>query len=130
MLICLLVGFAVWVGGADGAISAQTGTSGGDVLVGSGSVDALYGKGGADTLRGFGRGDVLVGGSGADTLECGSGYDWPQGGHGEDLIVCSALDGKEDVIACGPGLDTVFWSARGTELMGCENVFRVTGPGD
>ena len=67
--------------------SLHEGTSGGDVLLGSGLADILSGGAGSDALIGSGGNDYLVGGTGNDILLGGSGNDLLYGGLGSDIML-------------------------------------------
>ncbi len=80
--------------------------SGPDRLVGSAGADRLHGGDGNDHLAGLGDDDVLEGGSGHDEIRDGSGRDVVRGGGGDDLIVM-AMDGDDDRVNGGEGVDTL-----------------------
>jgi hypothetical protein len=71
-------------------LQVRIGTSGSDLLNGSGDADLLFGLGGTDVLSGKGGNDILCGGAGKDILAGGNGADVFSGGTGTDL----ALDFK------------------------------------
>jgi hypothetical protein len=75
--------------GADSLVQVErvSGTSRGDVLVGSPSANTLEGFDGADTLIGRGGPDMLRGGNAADTLVGQRGVDTLVGGFGTDGCV-------------------------------------------
>jgi len=130
IIVALIVGVATWVGGNNVAGAAvKEGTSSGDVLRGTMSHDRLFGKGADDTLTGKAGNDYLVGGAGADTIECDRGYDSVEGNGGPDMILCSADDGRGDVVDCGRGEDIVFVRAGNGNVVfnNCEHVFEVNG---
>ncbi len=111
------------------------GLGGDDHLEGSAAGDALDGGIGEDRLEGRQGDDVLTGGAGADRLEGGRGRDELRGeagadqlnggldedvltgGAGDDVLV--SVDGRRDVVDCGPGRDTVT-ADRFDVLRGCE----------
>jgi Ca2+-binding RTX toxin-like protein len=64
----------------------KTGTSGNDLLVGTGYADQLYGLAGHDTLYGGAGNDRLYGGIGNDWLDGGTGADVLDGGDGQDTV--------------------------------------------
>ncbi len=76
----------------DYAIEIVSGSSGDDVLHGSGYLngndgsDTLNGGAGGDVFKGGAGNDDLAGGAGADILNGGTGHDWLDGGTGADLI--------------------------------------------
>lgn len=129
IIVCIVLGFATWVGGARAQVIE--GTNSGEVLVGTEFGDKMYGYGGADTLRGKRGGDTMKGGNGEDSIECGIGRDEPIGGDDDDLIFCNQDDGKPDVIDCGGDTssgsfgDTAFWWVPGTVIFtNCEHAIR------
>ncbi|MEO8323029.1 MAG: hypothetical protein ABI571_02705 [Actinomycetota bacterium] len=104
-------GGAVWVdllaGQARGpgeklivAIEAVRGTSGDDVLLGSGRAEVMEGRAGADVIAGRRGPDEILGGPGEDDLSGGPG---------------------SDSVAGGRGVDTCL---KGPELSGCERRWR------
>ncbi len=101
------------------------GGEGNDRLVGGEGDDRLYGASGADDLSGGTGADVLVGGAGDDQLQGGDGGDVLSDGAGRDLVsgeagddvIILALDGAEDTIDGGAGLDTLDLSAATIDLI-------------
>jgi hypothetical protein len=89
-----------------------TGEDGDDVLSGGDGNDRLNGGPGKDVTRGDAGGDRLVGGTGVDRLE---------GGPGPDFV--DAVDGKRDIVRCGPGRDHARVDAIDS-VSGCERVKR------
>jgi Ca2+-binding RTX toxin-like protein len=101
------------------------GGEGDDRLVGGEGDDRLYGASGADDLSGGTGADVLVGeagddqlqgGDGGDVLADGAGRDLVSGEAGDDVIIL-ALDGADDTIDGGAGLDTLDLSAATIDLI-------------
>lgn len=80
VISCLGSGATV---GAD-TLNRIDGTTGDDVLVGTGPADDIHGLAGADTIYGLSGGDVLAGDEGDDLLFGGSGTDQITGGAGTD----------------------------------------------
>jgi Tol biopolymer transport system component len=117
------------------------GTPGRDFLYGEGGNDKLFGEGRADILRGGPGNDFLDGGPGRDTLIDGPGNDRLVGGdeidrillerggdrvtagRGNDLVEAE-IDGRRDVISCGPGFDTVRAERIDRVSRDCERVLR------
>ncbi|HEU5278827.1 MAG TPA: hypothetical protein VFU26_07990 [Gaiellaceae bacterium] len=117
------------------------GTPGRDFLYGEAGNDRLFGEGRADMLRGGPGNDYLDGGPGRDTLIDGPGNDRVVGGDeidriilepgsdrvsagkGDDLVQ-AGVDGRRDVISCGPGRDTVYAEAIDRIARDCERVLR------
>jgi Ca2+-binding RTX toxin-like protein len=103
------------------AVKSIVGNDANEELVGTNHawcVDAIKARGGDDTLWGLGGWDGLSGGPGDDILHGGEGNDGLfgddsnaltagsdklYGGPGADFLV--AIDGKEDTISCGSGVD-------------------------
>ena len=81
------------------------GTSGDDVLRGTGRADVIAGRGGDDTIRGQGRGDLICGGGGNDSVFGGGGVDLIFGGSGNDEIL--GQGGAYNQAVPGPGDDFV-----------------------
>jgi hypothetical protein len=88
------------------------GTARHDTFVGGAGDDCLLGRNGNDVLRaGAGRDrlsgglgpDRLFGDTGSDHLTGGPGRDRIEGGPGKDVI--RAVDGRRDLVRCGPGHD-------------------------
>jgi hypothetical protein len=119
---------------ADGA---EHGTSGGDRITGATHDDHLTGRGGDDCLIGRAGDDVLGGGSGDDDIDGGAGSDLVRGDAGDDRLDggsgkdrfeagpgndrLDAVDGKRDVVRCGPGRDRAR-ADRKDSVAGCERV--------
>ncbi|BBH70111.1 hypothetical protein ACTI_67960 [Actinoplanes sp. OR16] len=81
-----------------------TGTSGDDVLTGTGAGDVICGLGGDDVINGGGGDDTLVGGAGNDRINGGGGDDTIDGGTGADHV---AGGGGDDTVDGGPGNDSL-----------------------
>ena len=80
---------------AGGRPCAIAGTSGDDVLVGTGDRDIFVGGRGNDVLRGLGGDDIVIDGEGDDTID---------GGEGDDLVFFVA---GQNEISGGAGADHV-----------------------
>jgi Ca2+-binding RTX toxin-like protein len=107
------------------------GGAGTDVLVGQGGTDRLRGDSGNDILKGGAGRDVLLGARGHDRIVGGPGRDRIRGGAGRDRLVggagrdvIKAVDGRRDVIRCGPGIDRVIADRADRVLRSCERVTR------
>ncbi len=87
-------------------IEAALAGSGADRLVGSTGSNTLRGGDGDDHLAGLQGDDVLEGGSGRDEIRDGSGRDVLRGDGGDDLIVL-VMDGDDDRVDGGEGVDTL-----------------------
>ena len=108
--------------GGTGSDSLYLGAGGG-VALGEAGRDLLVGSPKSDALAGGGSGDVILGGAGNDVLRGDAATDAMDAGPGDDAIV--ADDGLPEVVACGPGSDTVF-ADRSDVLLDCEK-WRLTG---
>lgn len=100
------------------------GRAGRDRLLGNAGNDRLFGGKGADLLRGGRGADLLRGGRGADRLIGGPGRDRLFGGAGPDVI--RAVDGRRDLVDCGPGRDRANVD-RFDRVLNCESVNRSPG---
>lgn len=87
--------------GAPVVISLPThvGTASDDTLDGTAEADAMQGLGGDDLLRGHGGNDTLNGGEGVDFLIGGAGDDTYVADRLEDVLIESANQGRDTVIA-------------------------------
>ena len=79
-----------------------TGTSGLNLLIGTGEEDSISGGGGNDLLFGVGGNDTLNGGAGNDWLDGGAGKDVLAGGAGNDTLTGGA---GNDTLTGGAGND-------------------------
>jgi Ca2+-binding RTX toxin-like protein len=100
-----------------------------DLAEGSYGNDVIFGEMGRDEISdGPGR-DEVRGGGGADRITVGEGADHVRGGtNGDEFTV--RPDGRPDLIACGPGDDTVIWvnrHERRDQMTGCERDRIVSG---
>ena len=84
--------------------------------------DRLNGVAGNDAINGGDGNDWIWGGFGNDTLTGGMGADRMSGGAGDDRIRSSELDGKVDIISCGPGMDSVTIRMGDKARADCERV--------
>ena len=89
------------------------GGPGPDLLSGARGDDVLRGKAANDHLDGGPGNDTLYGGPGKDVLVGGSGEDTLTGGPGNDTF--HARDGSQDLIDCGPGVDTAIVDSQENE---------------
>jgi hypothetical protein len=131
-----------------GTTAFTIGTSGDDVLVGTGGRDLLDGRAGDDCLFGLANSDRMSGGSGDDLLVGAGGDDRMDGGAGDDKLTAgngndtltpgagkdivngnggddtiSARDGSKDKIDCGAGRDKIT-ADRSDTVKNCEFVKR------
>ena len=90
------------------------GTSGDDVLHGSGVKDQIYGYSGNDVIFGYGGDDVIDGGSGNDYIFGGEGLDVIYGGEGNDVL--SAKTEGNDQLFGGNGND-LYYVIRTTDFI-------------
>lgn len=109
------------------------GTDRADRMVGTAGRDALCGEGGDDRISGEDGNDTLVGGSENDRIDAGDGDDKIKGGTDRDMIHAGpgddvvrggmfnrADDGARDVLDCGDGTDTVYYTGADTVRDNCE----------
>jgi Ca2+-binding RTX toxin-like protein len=80
-------------------------------------IEEIYGGVADDYLTGNGASNLFDGGGGDDAITDGGGVDRVYGGAGDDVI--TTFDGKEDILDCGPGKDSIT-SDRDDLLIGCE----------
>ena len=99
------------------------GTGGSDRLVGSARGNTIHALAGNDRLLGRGGDDALKGGDGRDEVygqenndrvKGSFGRDRVYGGPGDDLVrggtAHQTNDGARDVLDCGDGMDTVYFT--------------------
>lgn len=105
-----------------------TGTTGNDVINGTGSSDTLYGGRGDDIIRGHGADDNVYGGTDNDKLYGGDGDDVVSGSSGNDQL----YGGKDDdLISGGLGNDKVYGDSGDDHVNGgLGNDFVYGGAGD
>ena len=91
-------------------------------------IEDVTGSTGADVLTGSGSANKLLGSSGNDTIEGGAGADDLQGSSGDDVF--AARDNGPDRVDCGAGYDQVTGDEIDTVAAGCESVqlFAIVGP--
>jgi len=120
-----------------------TGTDRTDILSGTRLAEQISGLGGGDQINGGGGADLVEGGQGADELGDGLGKDTVYGGIGADNMIGQGGDpavdqfkagaGNDtvqsrdipvvgDLVACGPGMDTVYADQADTVKEDCERV--------
>jgi serine protease len=105
-----------------GELATVFGSTGNDVLSGTGADDVIFGGSGSDVIRAKDREDLICAGSGSDRINAESGDDEIYAGDGADLVQGSAgndrLFGNEgddelagrsgnDELDGGPGSDTL-----------------------
>ena len=103
-------------------ITATVGTSGDDVLQGTGEADDIRGEGGNDRLLGHGGNDSLAGGPGNDTLIAGAGADALAGGEGNDVLYFGGDFGGEDAAQGGDGRDALVLQGNYAMVLGGANI--------
>ena len=84
-------------------------------LHGNYAADVLIGDAGWNTLAGEGGSDIIKGAAGSDIIFA-DGYDR----HGDDFV--HALDGEEDFVDCGDGVDVVLADAIDDLADDCDQV--------
>ena len=92
-------------------------------LLGGPGADGLTAGPAGDEVSGGEGDDVLAGGDGDDVIEGGLGADTLDGGPGTDEM--RSRDGLSDMVACGPGTDTVYADTVDEVDADCESVNRV-----
>ncbi|MCA1678443.1 MAG: hypothetical protein LC777_05575 [Actinobacteria bacterium] len=130
------VGLLILARGGDDIVVATHGSdhiegeAGDDILRGAAGEDLLFGRTGDDLLFGDAGNDELQGGRGRDRLDGGTGNDRLTGGYdrdtlrggpGRDRII--AVDGKRDLVDCGPGRDTALVDSH-DHIRHCEHIQR------
>jgi Ca2+-binding RTX toxin-like protein len=85
--------------------------------------DRVAGGRGADTIDGGPGLDRLFGEAGHDTITGGPGPDLIEAGYGDDVV--QVVDGRRDLVRCGPGIDTVTADPQDRVGPSCEHVIRV-----
>ena len=116
-------------------VSGTTGTSGRDVIIGTGGRDRIDGGAGSDIICSRGGADVIDAGSGADWVNAGWGSDVIRGGDGDDVIFAGpGLDnveggGGNDVIRGGRGGDRIVGNGGNDTLYGGDRQDRIFGFG-
>jgi Ca2+-binding RTX toxin-like protein len=109
---------------ASGQISPKLGSSGDDLLSGSGDGDLILGLQGSDTIKGENGSDVIQGDEDPDKLYGGEGSDIIQGGLGSDLlygesandILSGGID--DDMLSGGSGNDKQYGGEGDDVLQG------------
>ena len=115
-------------------IENVAGTFGDDRLIGNASSNLFFGAFGDDTLIGGAGNDMLAGSAGRDRVYGGAGADRLEGDGGFSVIIgpgprpssddyISAVDGRRDLVSCGPGRDTARVD-RLDRVIACERVLR------
>jgi Ca2+-binding RTX toxin-like protein len=107
-----------------GQISTKLGSSGDDLLSGSGGGDLILGLQGSDTIKGEGGIDIIQGDEDPDKLYGGEGSDIVQGGLGSDLlygesgndILSGGID--DDMLSGGSGNDKQYGGEGDDVLQG------------
>lgn len=100
------------------------GTSGPDVLTGTGKRDVIAGRGGDDLIYGLGANDRLCGNLGNDRLYGGRGRDHLSGNKGNDSLFGEA--GKDQLLG-GRGNDGCLQGGGGGKKFSCRIVVAAAG---
>jgi hypothetical protein len=100
------------------------GTSGSDVLTGTGKRDVIVGRGGDDLIYGLGANDRLCGNLGNDRLYGGRGADHLSGNKGNDSLFGEA--GKDQLLG-GLGNDGCLQGGGGGKKFSCVVVVAAAG---
>lgn len=139
LLLALAVGLVVTSGGTSTAFTEKcnsrgieatnksdklVGTNRKDVICAMGGNDRIYGKGGNDKLKGDKGRDRISGGAGNDTIKGDKGADVLLGRSGNDILrggpYRKANDGKRDILDCGSGVDTAYYTPGVDVVRNCE----------
>ena len=95
-----------------------------DRLVGSARGNTIHALDGSDRVLGRG-GDEVFGQEDNDRVKGSFGRDRVYGGPGDDLVRGGTAhqtdDGAQDVLDCGDGTDTVYFTPGVDEVRNCEN---------
>ncbi len=111
-------------GGTLGTPGGSQGTSGNDVLTGTGAADTMFGNAGNDVISGGAGNDTLHGGKGDDLLNGNADNDTASGNLGNDTVFGGKGDdtlygGKDDDLVNGNlGTDMVYGDAGNDTLFG------------
>jgi Ca2+-binding RTX toxin-like protein len=98
-------------------VNQVVGTSGNDVLDGTGGKDVICGLEGDDVLNAKSGKDILLGGAGNDTLNAGNGKDRLFGDDGDDTLLGG--NGK-DALDGGAATDSCTGGKKKDTITGCE----------
>jgi len=100
------------------------GSEGDDVVLALGGNDRVYGREGNDGLKGGEGSDEVYGELGNDKVKGSQGGDKVFGGPGDDVVRggthSRTNDGVRDLLDCGEGTDTVYYTPRKDEIRDCE----------
>lgn len=93
-------------------IQNLTGSAFNDTLTGDANNNILIGGNGDDTIVGGAGTDALYGGNGNDNLSDDNiGAGLIDAGAGDDVITLTSVDGTNDVVSGGSGVDTLVWAS-------------------
>ena len=84
----------------------QSGSTGGDTILGHAGANVLLADAGNDSVDGAAGDDFLSGGSGSDTISGGDGNDWIEGDLGDDILT-GGSGGDTFVFGSSSGNDTL-----------------------
>ena len=100
------------------------GTASRDIVYAEGGNDEVFGRGSDDILKGDQGNDKVYGQRGNDRVKGGLGKDAVFGGLGDDIVRGGthdrADDGVRDILDCGDGNDTVFFTPGVDVIKDCE----------
>lgn len=121
------VGVGVGITASLATPATNTGDALGDTYI---NIQNLSGSAFNDTLTGDANNNILIGGAGNDSIVGGSGTDALHGGDGNDnlsddntgagiidagagndVITLTSVDGTNDVVSGGSGIDTLVWAS-------------------
>ncbi len=114
-------------------VDGTTGTSGDDVIIGTGGADVIVGGAGDDLICAFGGPDRVDAGDGDDVVYGGWGPDVIRTGLGDDQVFAGpGLDNVEggggvDVLRGGPGGDRLVGNGGYDQLFGGDGIDRLFG---
>ena len=101
-----------------------SGSSRGQVIYGERGNDRVLGRAGDDYVKGGSDNDEVYGQSGDDRVKGTLGRDRVFGGTGDDILRAGAVeqpnDGARDVLECGEGVDTAYFTPGQDVVRDCE----------
>jgi Ca2+-binding RTX toxin-like protein len=100
------------------------GSAGVDIIHALDGHDKVFGREGDDWLKGGPGDDEVHGQMGNDRVKGHEGEDTVFGGPGDDLVrggtAKQTNDGKVDILDCGAGTDTVYYTEGTDTISDCE----------